>query len=117
MGAEEQALTQSLRTHVEQLAGEIGERNIFRPQALQAAASYIERQWEQQGYVVERLAYEVSGVAGYYARCRSDRHLCVGLSCNSCTTCTGERDCKTRSLNISRVINPRECRGFSHTGK
>jgi hypothetical protein len=62
MGAEEQALTQSLRTHVEQLAGEIGERNIFRPQALQAAASYIERQWEQQGYVVERLAYEVSGV-------------------------------------------------------
>ena len=40
MGAEEQALTQSLRTHVEQLAGEIGERNIFRPQALQAAASH-----------------------------------------------------------------------------
>ena len=55
-------MTQSLRTHVEQLAGEIGERNIFRPQALRAAASYIERQWEQQGYVVERLAYEVSGV-------------------------------------------------------
>src|ERR1700737_1223810 len=62
VGAEEQALTQSLRTHVEQLAGEIGEGNIFRPQALRAAASYIERQWEQQGYVVERLAYEVSGV-------------------------------------------------------
>ena len=62
MGAEEQVLTQSLRTHVEQLAGEIGERNISRPQALQAAASYIERQWEQQGYGVERLAYEVSGV-------------------------------------------------------
>jgi Zn-dependent M28 family amino/carboxypeptidase len=62
MGAEEQVLTQSLRTHVEQLAGEIGERNISRPQALQAAASYIEGQWEQQGYAVERLAYEVSGV-------------------------------------------------------
>jgi len=62
MGAEEQVLTQSLRTHVEQLAGEIGERNISRPQALQAAAAYIERQWEQQGYAVERLAYEVSGV-------------------------------------------------------
>ena len=62
MGVEEQALTQNLRTHVEQLAGEIGERNVFRPQALQAAASYIEHQWEQQGYAVERLAYEVSGV-------------------------------------------------------
>ena len=46
MGAEEQVLTQSLRTHVEQLAGEIGERNISRPQALQAAAAYIERQSE-----------------------------------------------------------------------
>jgi acetylornithine deacetylase/succinyl-diaminopimelate desuccinylase-like protein len=62
MGVEEQALTQNLRTHVEQLAGEIGERNVFRPRALQAAASYIEYQWEQQGYAVERLAYEVSGV-------------------------------------------------------
>ena len=62
MGDEEQALAQRLRTHVEQLAGEIGERNIFRPQALHAAASYIERQWEQQGYAVERPAYEVSGV-------------------------------------------------------
>ncbi len=55
-------MTQNLRTHVERLAGEIGERNVFRPRALQAAASYIEYQWEQQGYAVERLAYEVSGV-------------------------------------------------------
>jgi hypothetical protein len=48
MGAEEQALMQNLRTHVEQLAGKIGERNVFRPKALQAAASYIEHQWELQ---------------------------------------------------------------------
>ena len=63
MGAEEQALTRNLRTHVEQLAGKIGERNVFCPQALQAAAQYIGRQWEQQGYAVERLAYDVSGVS------------------------------------------------------
>ena len=62
MGTEEQALTQSLRQHVEQLAGEIGERNIHHPQSLQAAASYIERHWEEQGYAVKRLAYDVSGV-------------------------------------------------------
>ena len=62
MGAEDQALTQRLRMHVDQLAGEVGERNVFRPQALQAAALYIERQWEQQGYTVERLAYEAAGV-------------------------------------------------------
>lgn len=62
METEAQASMQNLRAHVEQLAGEIGERNIYHPRALQAAASYIERQWEQQGYVVERLVYEVSGV-------------------------------------------------------
>ena len=60
MDFEEQA--QRLRTHVEQLAGEIGERNVFRPTSLQAAASYIEHEWERQGYAVERLAYDVSGV-------------------------------------------------------
>jgi Zn-dependent M28 family amino/carboxypeptidase len=57
-----QALAENLRAHVEQLAGEIGERNVFCPQALEAAAAYIERQWREQGYVVERLAYEVLGV-------------------------------------------------------
>jgi Zn-dependent M28 family amino/carboxypeptidase len=62
MGGEEQVLTQRLRMHVEQLAGKIGERHVFCPTALQAAASYIEHKWEQQGYAVRRLAYDVSGV-------------------------------------------------------
>jgi hypothetical protein len=62
METETQASMQNLRAHVEQLAGEIGERNVHHSRGLQAAAAYIERQWEQQGYVVERLAYEVSGV-------------------------------------------------------
>jgi Zn-dependent M28 family amino/carboxypeptidase len=62
MGADDQALADRLQTHVGELAGRIGERNIFRPTALQAAASYIEREWEQQGYAVTQLPYEVSGV-------------------------------------------------------
>ena len=60
MDFEEQA--QRLRTHVEQLASDIGERNVFRPTSLQAAASYVEHEWEHQGYAVEQLAYDVSGV-------------------------------------------------------
>jgi acetylornithine deacetylase/succinyl-diaminopimelate desuccinylase-like protein len=55
-------LEERLRTHVLRLAGDIGERNVFRPLALEAAASYLERQWREQGYAVETLAYEVSGV-------------------------------------------------------
>src|SRR4029450_11351057 len=62
MDREEQHLTWRLLMHVERLAGTIGARNIFCPTALQAAASYIEHEWEQQGYAVRRLAYDVSTV-------------------------------------------------------
>ncbi len=51
-----------LRRHVEHLAGEIGERNVFRPGTLDAAARYIESQWVAQGYEVVPVAYEVEGV-------------------------------------------------------
>jgi acetylornithine deacetylase/succinyl-diaminopimelate desuccinylase-like protein len=51
-----------LAAHVETLAGEIGERNVFLPEALQTAADYIESEWREQGYQVERQWYETHGV-------------------------------------------------------
>ncbi len=62
MSDDEQALTCRLRAHVEQLAGEIGERNVFAPEALKRAAAYIETEWGDLGYGVERLTYEVSEI-------------------------------------------------------
>jgi hypothetical protein len=38
-----------IRHRVERLAGELGERNIFRPAALGAAREYIEAEWSEQG--------------------------------------------------------------------
>ncbi len=55
-------LEERLRTHVSRLAGDIGERNVFRPLALEAASSYLERQWREQGYAIGTLAYEVSSI-------------------------------------------------------
>jgi Zn-dependent M28 family amino/carboxypeptidase len=55
-------LEERLRTHVLRLARDIGERNVFRPRALQAAALYLEREWREQGYAVETVAYEVSDI-------------------------------------------------------
>ncbi|HET7874194.1 MAG TPA: M28 family peptidase [Methylomirabilota bacterium] len=52
-----------LRVHVETLAGELGERNVFRPHALAAARDYVEREWRAQGYRVTPQTYEVHGVA------------------------------------------------------
>lgn len=44
------------------LAGEIGERNVWRPAALHAAADYIREEWRRQGHTVTAqryTAYEV----------------------------------------------------------
>lgn len=63
MGIAEQPLEQRLRLHVRELAGKIGERNVFRPPALQAAAAYIAGEWASQGYGVSRLAFDAAGVS------------------------------------------------------
>ena len=51
-----------LRKHVYTLASDIGERNVFRPQALHAAEEYITRTWQEQGYSVTRNTYDVIDV-------------------------------------------------------
>lgn len=52
----------TLRAHVGTLAGDIGERNVFRPQALRAAADFIEHEWRSQGYAVRPQVYETFGM-------------------------------------------------------
>lgn len=44
------------------LAGEIGERHVWRPRALHAAADYIRGEFESLDYAVVPQAYEVHGV-------------------------------------------------------
>jgi Zn-dependent M28 family amino/carboxypeptidase len=51
-----------LRDHVRALAGEIGERNVLRPQALRAAASYVRAQWQADGFEVVSHPYRVAGM-------------------------------------------------------
>ncbi len=51
-----------LRQHILHLAGTIGERNVFRPQALRAAQEYIEATWRGQGYEIVTQDYSVNGV-------------------------------------------------------
>ena len=51
----------TLKAHVQTLAGEIGERNVFRPRALRRAEEYIERAWRAQGYEVVRQEYQLGG--------------------------------------------------------
>jgi Zn-dependent M28 family amino/carboxypeptidase len=57
-----ETLEQNLRRHVYQLADEIGERNIWHPAALQTAEEYVTSTWREQGYTVDRKAYQERGV-------------------------------------------------------
>ncbi|NQU10749.1 M28 family peptidase [bacterium] len=50
----------NLQRHVEKLAGQIGERNVWRPDRLEQAAAYIEAVWREQGWTVARQVYEVN---------------------------------------------------------
>lgn len=57
-----QELTTNLQRHVQQLAGEIGERNVYRPGALDAAARYIESEFAASGYAPARQIYIVQAM-------------------------------------------------------
>ena len=56
------ALEQSLRRHVRRLAGDIGERHVWRPAALRAAEAFIGEELLALGYEVARQTYIVRGV-------------------------------------------------------
>jgi hypothetical protein len=58
---EQRALEQELHSHVQTLAGQIGERNVFRHDRLVMAADYIRTTLADAGYEVRRQPYEVGG--------------------------------------------------------
>jgi len=59
--AEQRRLEQELRAYVYELAGRIGERNLFRPTQLIKAATYLRTTLAGLGYEVRRQPYEVAG--------------------------------------------------------
>ncbi len=54
-------LGDKLRAHVEMLGGTIGERNVWHPEALDAAVAYVREQLSGAGYEVGEQPYQVEG--------------------------------------------------------
>jgi len=87
-----------VEAHVRELAGAIGERNVFRPQALQAAADYIERTWRAQGYPVTRQTFEAYGErcanleVSRPGRTRPGEILLIGAHYDTVRNCPGAND-------------------------
>jgi Peptidase family M28 len=87
-----------LRAHVVKLAAEIGDRNVFRPAALAAAADYIAGQWQAFGYRVERQEFEAQGVVcanlevERQGRVRAGEILLIGAHYDSVRGCPAAND-------------------------
>ena len=62
LSEKEKALSSFLYDHVSELAGKIGERNIWLPSKLNSAAAYIEKTWFEQDYAVRHQKYDARGV-------------------------------------------------------
>jgi len=62
LSEEEKHISSNLRTYVFMLADEIGERNIWQPARLHAAAEYIHSTWQGQGFDVKHQQYEAKGI-------------------------------------------------------
>lgn len=98
MPVTDEASAQRLEGHVLQLAGEIGERNVFNPRALHAAADYISAAWRQQGYPVNLYPYRVDGVdctnleITRQGRHRPDEFLLIGAHYDSVLGSPGAND-------------------------
>lgn len=53
-------LEERLRAHVEKLAEEIGERNIWHPAGMEAGVAYIETIWQEMGLTVQKESYQAT---------------------------------------------------------
>lgn len=95
---DENLMMRCLQAHVQTLAGDIGERDIWHPAALIDATHYIGEQWSRQGYDVKPLTYEVAGVpcsnpqATREGDARRGEILLVGAHFNSVIGSPGAND-------------------------
>lgn len=111
---EEKEISSNLHKHVNILAGEIGERNIWLPAKLNAAADYIEESWKTQGYIVRRQEYDARGVPAFNLEIKipgtskAEETVLVGAHYDSVIGCPGANDNGSgvaALLEISRLLS------------
>ena len=113
------SLEQRLRGHVATLAGTIGERNVWRPKALHAAADYIRTSLTSAGCAVVPQGYETQGVhcenleVTLPGRAGSGEVIVVGAHYDTVLGSPGADDNASgvaTLLEIARALGPRPLR-------
>ena len=98
LSGQETELRDALRRDVEKLAGEIGERNVWRYRALAGAADFLEGSFAKSGYQPCRQGYEVAGVTCYNIEAeiqgsdRADEIVIIGAHYDSVEGTPGAND-------------------------
>lgn len=113
----ERDLEPRLEIHVRALAGDIGERNVFRPDDLAAAASYLEANLRAAGRPVASQTFEAAGLAvrnleiEHRGQSRPDEVIVVGAHYDSVIGSPGANDNATgvaAVLELARLLADRE---------
>ncbi len=96
LNGDEASLRTELQTHVQKLAGDIGERNMNRYPALLAAADYIEQTFSAAGLQPRRDSYELRGRECYNIEVeipgQSREIIVIGAHYDSVDTSPGAND-------------------------
>lgn len=98
LAAGEVVLRDALKRDVQVLAGEIGERNVFRPRQYLATVEFIERALRQAGYTVSRQVFEAQREKCFNlevtvpGRPRATEVVVVGAHYDSVSGCPGAND-------------------------
>ncbi len=117
LSEQERDLERRLEGHVRALAGDIGERNVFRPAPLDAAAVYLETTLSGLGHEVQSQPFETAGVAVRNlevvktGHSRPDEIVAVGAHYDSVIGSPGANDNATgvaAVIELSRLLAERE---------
>ncbi len=117
MTDEESEICERLRVHVRVLAGDIGERNVFRYDSLKRAAHYIEGQFRDAGWLPERQEFDVYGksvwniVAGRQGATLPGEIILVGAHYDSVLGSPGANDNASGTaaiLELARLLRPHQ---------
>jgi Zn-dependent M28 family amino/carboxypeptidase len=96
--ADQQQLAARLKAHVTTLATDIGDRNVYRPQALQQSIDFLTKTMRDLGYDVRSQPFEARGVtvqnleAELKGGDRADEILVVGAHYDSVRGCPAAND-------------------------
>jgi Zn-dependent M28 family amino/carboxypeptidase len=109
----------NLRLHVDRLAGLIGPRYLAKPKSIEATTGYIENQWSDMGFSVERETYDALGadasnlIVVRPGNQRADEIVLLGAHYDTVSTTPGADDNASAVavlLEVSRLLR-------EHAGK